>query len=171
MCTCMFHSRAWTSITFGYLQANVNIPGISESTIRWKIQKMDFTADAQIHVYIITVFLNLFTSNNIYKSLFYVQKAALYCAATSSPDAHWWIKADGCDITRGLTESQKGKWGGDVDLCDGHLQALYSEYQSVLQESDTLGQIEPLTVQVVLTQLENVRGTILQEISFIVQGE
>ena len=65
----------------------------------------------------------------------------------------------------------KGKWGGDVDLCDGHIQALYSEYQSVLQESDALGQIEPLSVQVVLTQLENVRGTLLQEISFIVQGE
>ena len=76
-----------------------------------------------------------------------------------------------CDITPGLTESQKGKWGGDVDLCDGHLQVLYSEYQSVLQESDTLGQIEPLTVQAVLTQLENVRGTLLQEIPFIVQGE
>ena len=65
----------------------------------------------------------------------------------------------------------KGKWGGDVDLCDGHVQALYSEYQSVLQESDALGQIEPLSVQVVLTQLENVRGALLQEISFIVQGE
>ena len=65
----------------------------------------------------------------------------------------------------------KGKWGGDVDLCDGHIQALYSEYQSVLQESDALGQIEPLSVQVVLTQFENVRGTLLQEISFIVQGE
>ena len=65
----------------------------------------------------------------------------------------------------------KGKWGGDVGLCDGHIQALYSEYQSVLQESDALGQIEPLSVQVVLTQFENVRGTLLQEISFIVQGE
>ena len=65
----------------------------------------------------------------------------------------------------------KGKWGGDVDLCDGHIQALYSEYQSVLQESDALGQIEPLSVQVVLTQFENVRGTLLREISFIVQGE
>ena len=65
----------------------------------------------------------------------------------------------------------KGKWGGDVDLCDGHVQALYSEYQSVLQESDALGQIEPLSVQVVLTQLENVRGALLQVISFIVQGE
>jgi len=28
-----------------------------------------------------------------------------------------------------------------------------------------------MLVQVVLTQLENVRGTLLQEISFIVQGE
>ena len=65
----------------------------------------------------------------------------------------------------------KGKWGGDVDLYDGHILALYSEYQSVLQGSDALGQIEPLSVQVVLTQFENVRGTLLQEISFIVQGE
>ena len=41
----------------------------------------------------------------------------------------------------------------------------------MLQESDALGQIEPLSVQVVLTQLENVKGALLQEISFIVQGE
>lgn len=71
----------------------------------------------------------------------------------------------GCDITPGLTESVKGKWGGDVDLCDGHIQALYSKYQSVLQEANELGQVEPMLVQVVLTQLENVRGTLLQAIS------
>jgi len=53
--------------------------------------------------------------------LYHFQKAALYRAATNSADAHWWIKADGCDITPGLTESVKGKWGGDVDLCDGHI--------------------------------------------------
>ena len=77
--------------------------------------------------------------------------------------------ADGCDICNiwfdRVTERNVGY------LCDGHLQVLYSEYQSVLQKLDTLGQIEPLTVQAVLTQLENVRGTLLQEISLIVQGE
>ena len=54
-------------------------------------------------------------------------------AARTNPDVWWWLKANGCDITKGLKESVKLQWSGDVDLNDGALQeqceanATYSE--------------------------------------------
>ena len=29
-------------------------------------------------------------------------------AAACDPDARWWVKADGCDVVKGLCESTKG---------------------------------------------------------------
>lgn len=46
----------------------------------------------------------------------------------ANPGGRWVIKADGCDIHKGLRESVKHKWSGDVDLIDGKLQRLYSSY-------------------------------------------
>ena len=46
-------------------------------------------------------------------------------AARSHPEVWWWVKGGGCD---GLRESVDHKWSGDVDLGDGKLQALFSEY-------------------------------------------
>ena len=34
----------------------------------------------------------------------------------TNPDACWWIKGDGVDVVKGLFESTKGIWSGDVDL-------------------------------------------------------
>ena len=60
---------------------------------------------------------------------------ALKHAKKSSPDGRWWIKADGCDVRKGLRESIRGTWSGDEDLGDGSLQALCNEckarYQSI----------------------------------------
>ena len=41
----------------------------------------------------------------------------------------WWIKADACDLRKGLRESVKGKWAGDEDLGDGVLESLQKEYE------------------------------------------
>lgn len=49
-------------------------------------------------------------------------------AARSHPEVWWWVKGDGCDVISGLRESVDHKWSGDVDLGDGKLQALFSEY-------------------------------------------
>ena len=40
----------------------------------------------------------------------------------------YWIKVDGTDIKPALQESKKGEWNGDIDLGDGHVQALRAEY-------------------------------------------
>ena len=49
--------------------------------------------------------------------------------ARSNPNAWWWLKADGCDLVKGLKESVKLQWSGDVDLNDGCLQKQYDEYK------------------------------------------
>ena len=51
----------------------------------------------------------------------------------SHPTAWWWLKADGCDLVKGLKESVKLQWSGDVDLNDGQLQKQYEEYVSRLK--------------------------------------
>ena len=58
-----------------------------------------------------------------------MQVAVLDDAAISHPNSWWWLKADGCDINKGLKESVQQKWSGDVDLNDGHLQKQYEAYQ------------------------------------------
>ena len=59
-------------------------------------------------------------------------------AAKSNPGAWWWLKADGCDINKGLKETTKLQWSGDVDLGDGALQKQYQSYKLCLQKVNEL---------------------------------
>ena len=45
-----------------------------------------------------------------------------------SSGKRWWIKADACDLRKGLRESVKGKWTGDEDLGNGESENLKKEY-------------------------------------------
>lgn len=60
-------------------------------------------------------------------------------AKASDPHARWWIKGDGVDVVKGLWESTRGQWSGDVDLGDGQLQLLYQKYQERLGRAKELG--------------------------------
>ena len=44
--------------------------------------------------------------------------------------ARWWIKADACDICKGLQESMCRIWEGDKDFGDGSEQQMYGQYNS-----------------------------------------
>ena len=44
--------------------------------------------------------------------------------------ARWWIKADACDLRKGLRESMRGIWEGDEDFGDDSVQQMYGEYNS-----------------------------------------
>ena len=59
--------------------------------------------------------------------------------AQSNPDAWWWLKANGCDITKGLKESVKLQWSSDVDLNDGYLQEQYDRYKKRLELAEKAG--------------------------------
>lgn len=54
-------------------------------------------------------------------------------------DTRWWIKADGCDVVKGLFESTKGVWSGDVDLNNGCLQHLYRDFQLRIKFIEGIG--------------------------------
>ena len=53
-------------------------------------------------------------------------------AARHHPDSWWWLKADGCDVITGLSESTRGVWSGDVNLNDGALEEQFQVYQDRL---------------------------------------
>ena len=53
-------------------------------------------------------------------------------AAKHHPDSWWWLKADGCDLISGLSESTRGVWSGDVNLNDGALEKQLKLYQERL---------------------------------------
>ena len=55
------------------------------------------------------------------------------------PESWWWVKADGCDIVRGLKESVKMEWSGDVELNDGKVAMLHAEYKSRLRFLQDVG--------------------------------
>ena len=57
-----------------------------------------------------------------------VQEKLLEKVAKSFPNGRFWIKADACDVKRGLRESVKCQSSGDCDLGDGALQKSYKEY-------------------------------------------
>lgn len=65
----------------------------------------------------------------ITKSGCHVQMQALEKAKQSNPEGRWWIKAEACDVRKGLRESMRGIWAGDGDLGDGSLQALPESYK------------------------------------------
>ena len=62
----------------------------------------------------------------------------LRMADQRNPRGRWWIKADGCDILKGLRESTKRDKSGDVDMNDGVPQQHYHKYMSRLAKAATL---------------------------------
>ncbi|XP_065887166.1 uncharacterized protein [Dysidea avara] len=97
------------------MKALVNIPALSDRTMRRDIESSNIHLNSQIQI------------------------SVLDEAARSSPEAWWWLKADGCDITKGLKESVKQQWSGDVDLNDGCLQQQFKGYKQRLEEADKVG--------------------------------
>ena len=64
---------------------------------------------------------------------------ALKKAHEGNPFGRWWIKADACDVRKGLRESVKGKWAGDADLDDGELENCRADYQNRKEFARLLG--------------------------------
>ena len=86
--------------------------------------------------------------------------------AQSNPDVWWWLKADGCDITKGLKESVKLKWSGDVDLNDGKLQEQYEQYKKRLELAEKAG-VERDRVENDLNELQD----LVKDLDYINSGK
>ena len=88
-------------------------------------------------------------------------------AAAQNPRAWWWLKADGCDVNKGLKESAKLKWSGDVDLSDGSLQEQYDKYKQRLGRAKTVGLHKESMVQ----DLTCVVKEVSKDLEFLQSGE
>lgn len=55
-----------------------------------------------------------------------------------NPKGRYWIKGDGTDVKAALQESMRRVWNGDVDLLDGKLQNLRTEYDTRISTSQTI---------------------------------
>ena len=91
-------------------------------------------------------------------------------AASSSPNCHWWIKGDGVDVTKGLWESTRGEWAGDVDLNDGQLQALYHKLQEWLLWVGGLGLQQRGGVEATRSDLDLALTDVSSDLAFILCG-
>ena len=95
-------------------------------------------------------------------------------AAKNHPDSWWWIKADGCDLIGGLSESTRGVWSGDVNLNDGVLEQQLKVYQERLSRINDIkpgveheGLLRQLTVAIVELKEDLVylqRGTYVYDV-------
>ena len=86
------------------MEAKVNIPGLSTQQLQNKVQQAGFERSSGIQ-------------NKILDKL-----------AEECPGGRFWVKADGCDVNKGLRESLKHVRSRDSDLGDGLLQELYDLY-------------------------------------------
>ena len=58
-----------------------------------------------------------------------IQTKLLKEAHEKYPHGRWWIKADVCDVRKGLCESLCGEWSGDKDTGNGEVKKMYDEYK------------------------------------------
>ncbi len=54
-----------------------------------------------------------------------IQNVVLDKIAEENLGGRFWIKADGCNVSKGLRKSLSHVWSGDSDLGDGALQKQY----------------------------------------------
>ncbi len=92
-------------------------------------------------------------------------------AAKSHPNSWWWIKADGCDLVKGLGESMRSKWSGDVDLNDGALAKLRESYESRLHFIGTIGLNDRKEDSCMLEDIAISLTNCSEDISFLTQSK
>ncbi|CAB3983365.1 Hypothetical predicted protein [Paramuricea clavata] len=94
---------------------------------------------------------------------------ALKKAASSNPVGRWWIKADACDVRKGLRESVCGMWAGDEDLGDGYLQDLYNKYKD---DCSCVKKITPKsTSQLSVEKFQELQQMLKSYLEFLTTGE
>jgi hypothetical protein len=94
---------------------------------------------------------------------------ALKKAASSNPVGRWWIKADACDVRKGLRESVCGTWAGDEDLGDGYLQDLYNKYKD---DCSCVKKITPKsTSQLSVEKFQELQQMLKSYLEFLTTGE
>jgi hypothetical protein len=123
--------------------ALVNVPSLSERTIRRDIERSDVAIGPQIQVHVLNT------------------------ASRNAQEVRWWIKADGVDVVKGLKESVKGEWSGDVDMNDGSLSKLFQEYQGRMEAAGKIGLGDGCVQQCMEADLIETLGSLDSDLIFI----
>lgn len=115
----------------------MNVPALSERTLRRDIEKSTFSTGPEIQV----AYHYRTAKCGIYNPavILLLQTPIPQSAVQSNPGAWWWIKGDGVDVVKGLWESTLGEWSGDADLNDGKLAGMYASYKQRLSTASQLG--------------------------------
>ncbi len=94
-------------------------------------------------------------------------------AAKLGKDTEWWIKSDGCDVVRGLTESVISKWSGDVDLGNGALQKQYDTYLKRIDVVKGLTRqlTDPNEKRATLVDIQSMQDSLKDDVTFLSSGE
>ena len=87
-------------------------------------------------------------------------------ATSVHPNSWWWIKADGCDLVKGLTESVNREWSGDVNLYPEALEKLFTEYKERVKFLDGLELKDRVSSVTVQGDLVTVKEQIINDIKF-----
>ena len=82
---------------------------------------------------------------------------------SANQDSWWWLKADGCDVLKGLKESTRLEWSGDVDLADGSIQKQHEKYKQRLDHAGKVG----LNRTSATTELEEVLTDLKKDLEFL----
>lgn len=99
---------------------------------------------------------------------FVLQMEALRQAAASNPNGRWWIKADACDVRKGLRESVRGAWAGDQDLGDDYVQQLYQQYKTDCSFIKEL--TAPTKLNFSLTEFQKLQSLLESNVEFLSSG-
>ena len=87
-------------------------------------------------------------------------------ACKANRDSWWRLKADGCDELKGLKESTKMEWSGDVDLADGSIQQQFEKYRQRLDHAGKVG----LDRASATRELEQVLTDVKNDLEFLCSG-
>ena len=73
-------------------------------------------------------------------------------------------------MVKGLWESVRGEWGGDVDLADGKLQIMFAKYKDKLKWIGSLGLDERSSVSVIKQDLHELDHLLVADLDYVHGG-
>ena len=73
-------------------------------------------------------------------------------------------------MIKGIWESTKGEWSGDVDLNDNQLENIYSMFQKQLQWAERIGLNERSNLDSISCDLNTVMKDTVSDLDFVYTG-
>lgn len=102
--------------------------------------------------------------------MFLFQMKALKTAHKNNKGGRWWIKADATDVNKGLRESMKNVWSGDVDFRDGSVKKMHDEYLQQLRFVRNIGLKDRPSTEKIRENVASLKVTLDADELFLKEG-